>query len=135
MSSQFVGVQYSNLSPRSSIIHLKTLYPQNNGKGKVYQIIWGSCDRCMYYGRPSEQTLNLRVKEHKKGVTSGDASSNVCNSRAHYAQQPSTVIMHTQGGMVYEQPQPVNTERGLLPQVYDTSLDPNQLDLPKWTVN
>jgi len=40
--------------------------------------------------------------------------------------------MHTQGGMayIYEQPQPVNTERGLLPQVYDTSLDPNQLDLP-----
>ena len=40
--------------------------------------------------------------------------------------------MHTQGGMAYihEHPQPVNTERGLLPQVYDTSLDPNQLELP-----
>ena len=63
MSSQFVGVQYSNLSPRSSIIHLKTLYPQNNGKGKVYQIIWGSCDRCMYYGRPSEQCVSRSTKK------------------------------------------------------------------------
>jgi len=25
----------------------------------------------------------------------------VCNSRAHYAQQPSTIIMHPQGGMAY----------------------------------
>jgi len=33
-------------------------------------------------------------------------------------------------GYIYEQPRPDNTERGLLPQVYDTSLDPNQLDLP-----
>ena len=88
--------------------------------------------RCMYYGRPSGQTLNLCVKEHRKAVTSGDTGSYVCNNRVHYAQQPSTIIMHTPGGMAYihEQPQPVNTERGLLPQVYDTSLDPNQLELP-----
>jgi len=40
--------------------------------------------------------------------------------------------MHTHAGRqgIYKQPQPANTERGLLPQVYDTSLDPNQLDLP-----
>ena len=34
------------MKPLSQIlIHLKTMYPQNNGKGQVYQIISGSCDK------------------------------------------------------------------------------------------
>ena len=57
--------------------------------------------RCMYYGRPSGQTLNLCVKEHRKAVTSGlsgDTSSYVCNSRAHYAQQSSTILNYAHSG-------------------------------------
>ena len=54
---------------------LEDLYPQNNRKGyRSTRSIVVLVTQCMYYSRPSGQTLNLRVKEHKKALTSGDTS-------------------------------------------------------------
>lgn len=71
----------------------------------------------------------------------------VCNSRAHYAQQPQYSLgrhhcigqsslppfydAHWRDG-IFTSSRDQSTEReGFLPQVYDSlSLDPNQLDLP-----
>ena len=72
MSSQFVGVQNSNLSPRSSSIW-RPCTPRTTERGRsTTGSIAILVTRCIYYGRPSGQTLNQRVKEHKKALTSGD---------------------------------------------------------------
>ena len=67
-----------------------------------------------------------------KSIFVGVQNSNLSPRSSSTWRSVPTIIMHTQGGMayIYEQPRPVNTERDLLPQVYNTSLDPNQLDLP-----
>ena len=127
--SKLGSIQNSNLSPRSSSTWWPCT-PRTMERDRSTTSFVVLVTRCMHYGRPSGQTLNLRVKEQRKAVTSGDASSYVCNSRARYAQQPSTIIMRTQGGMayIYKQPQP-STQRetfSLKSTIYITGPQPTR---------
>jgi len=82
MSTQFVGVQNSNLSSRSSSTW-RPCTTRTTERGRPTRSFVVLVTRCMDYSRPSGQTLNLRVKEHKKASNCPISQFWKCIKHAH----------------------------------------------------
>ena len=114
-------------------------YSQSSTSSKQFVICLPDVPCDMSYVGETGQTLQLRIKEHRRALTNGDPcmsalAEHAINHHHNIAWEDATVVdadphMYRRRTLeawhIRQEPKPMNRDRGLLPPVYDSLIRTN----------